>query len=164
MSFLSKLSLGRSQRESQMPGAFPASSRDSEFSSNWHEDDEGQGIGASSGSITSPASQKPLPKEARSAGNALVVQRSPHNSSALVTSPVRGRDKVELNSNDIFIALMGVTGAGKSTFISHCTSTHVEIGDDMESCELPLPNLTLPRNHSLIPSRHSESRCLPMPI
>lgn len=36
---------------------------------------------------------------------------------------------------DVFIAVMGVTGAGKSTFISTLTDEEVEIGHDMESCE-----------------------------
>jgi ABC-type lipoprotein export system ATPase subunit len=37
---------------------------------------------------------------------------------------------------DIFIAVMGVTGAGKSTFISHCVAVpdSVEIGDGLQSC------------------------------
>ncbi|KAF4955417.1 hypothetical protein FSARC_11849 [Fusarium sarcochroum] len=38
--------------------------------------------------------------------------------------------------NDVFIALMGMTGAGKSTFISHCTEEEVRISDPgaLESC------------------------------
>ncbi|ETS78914.1 hypothetical protein PFICI_08767 [Pestalotiopsis fici W106-1] len=38
------------------------------------------------------------------------------------------------HKSDIFIALMGVTGAGKSTFISKCTDAEVEIGHGLESC------------------------------
>lgn len=41
-------------------------------------------------------------------------------------------------SSDVFIALMGMTGAGKSTFISHCTEEEVQISEPgaLESCEL----------------------------
>ncbi|KAI0886793.1 P-loop containing nucleoside triphosphate hydrolase protein [Annulohypoxylon maeteangense] len=38
------------------------------------------------------------------------------------------------SNNDVFIAVMGVTGAGKSTFISHCTENQVEIGHDLQAC------------------------------
>ncbi|KAF4470800.1 hypothetical protein FALBO_2296 [Fusarium albosuccineum] len=39
-------------------------------------------------------------------------------------------------SSDVFIALMGMTGAGKSTFISHCTEEEVRISEPgaLESC------------------------------
>ncbi|KAH8596539.1 P-loop containing nucleoside triphosphate hydrolase protein [Bisporella sp. PMI_857] len=39
-------------------------------------------------------------------------------------------------SSDVFIALMGMTGAGKSTFISHCTDEEVYISEPgaLESC------------------------------
>ncbi|PVH91351.1 hypothetical protein DM02DRAFT_705229 [Periconia macrospinosa] len=38
--------------------------------------------------------------------------------------------------SDVFIAVMGMTGAGKSTFISHCTDEEVAISDAgaLESC------------------------------
>lgn len=44
----------------------------------------------------------------------------------------------EPTSSDVFIALMGMTGAGKSTFISHCTEEEVRISEPgaLESCEL----------------------------
>jgi hypothetical protein len=35
----------------------------------------------------------------------------------------------------VWIALMGVTGAGKSTFISHLVDEKVPIGHDLASCE-----------------------------
>lgn len=38
---------------------------------------------------------------------------------------------------DVYIALMGVTGAGKSTFISKCTQEKIEIGETLESCKSP---------------------------
>ncbi|CVL03270.1 uncharacterized protein FPRN_00044 [Fusarium proliferatum] len=40
------------------------------------------------------------------------------------------------SSSDVFIALMGMTGAGKSTFISHCTEEEVRISEPgaLESC------------------------------
>ncbi|KAI1439730.1 P-loop containing nucleoside triphosphate hydrolase protein [Annulohypoxylon stygium] len=37
-------------------------------------------------------------------------------------------------TNGVFIAVMGVTGAGKSTFINHCTEKRVEIGHDLQAC------------------------------
>ncbi|KAF2496981.1 P-loop containing nucleoside triphosphate hydrolase protein, partial [Lophium mytilinum] len=35
---------------------------------------------------------------------------------------------------DMFIAVMGVTGAGKSSFISLCSGQQVEIGHDLQAC------------------------------
>ncbi|KAE8441875.1 hypothetical protein EG329_004231 [Mollisiaceae sp. DMI_Dod_QoI] len=40
----------------------------------------------------------------------------------------------QLGSNDVFIAVMGMTGSGKSTFISRCTNHRVEIGHGLHSC------------------------------
>ncbi|KAI1401328.1 P-loop containing nucleoside triphosphate hydrolase protein [Hypoxylon fuscum] len=37
-------------------------------------------------------------------------------------------------SSDVYIAVMGVTGAGKSTLISKCTDKDVKIGHDLQSC------------------------------
>ncbi|KAJ5690368.1 hypothetical protein N7462_004760 [Penicillium macrosclerotiorum] len=37
-------------------------------------------------------------------------------------------------SDAIFIAVMGVTGAGKSTLISQCTGQNVDVGHDLVSC------------------------------
>ncbi|KAI2624905.1 P-loop containing nucleoside triphosphate hydrolase protein [Hypoxylon sp. NC1633] len=37
-------------------------------------------------------------------------------------------------SSDVYIAVMGVTGSGKSTFISKCTDQDVKIGHDLQSC------------------------------
>ncbi|KAI0549267.1 hypothetical protein F4679DRAFT_547365 [Xylaria curta] len=35
---------------------------------------------------------------------------------------------------DVFLAVLGVTGAGKSTFVSQCSGQQAEIGDSLESC------------------------------
>ncbi|PPR06717.1 hypothetical protein CVT24_013037, partial [Panaeolus cyanescens] len=52
---------------------------------------------------------------------------------AMVVSEVT--DSLELSESDILIAVMGPTGAGKSTFIKNATGYHkVEIGDDLASC------------------------------
>ncbi|KAK9784610.1 putative P-loop containing nucleoside triphosphate hydrolase protein [Seiridium cardinale] len=40
----------------------------------------------------------------------------------------------EPEETDVVIALMGVTGSGKSTFISQCTEEEVKVGHDLESC------------------------------
>jgi ABC-type proline/glycine betaine transport system ATPase subunit len=37
--------------------------------------------------------------------------------------------------NDIIIAIMGVTGAGKSTFIALLCDEEIEIGHGLQSCE-----------------------------
>ena len=37
--------------------------------------------------------------------------------------------------NDVFIAIMGVTGAGKSTFISKCCDKAPGIGHNLQACE-----------------------------
>jgi hypothetical protein len=43
-------------------------------------------------------------------------------------------DGLVLRPTDVLIAVMGVTGTGKSTFISHLTDSEVEISGKMESC------------------------------
>ena len=43
---------------------------------------------------------------------------------------------VQPKHSDVYVAVMGVTGSGKSTFISHCTEVPVEIGHAMESCKM----------------------------
>ena len=46
-------------------------------------------------------------------------------------------DEYYLSSkDDIIIAIMGVTGAGKSTFISLLTHEKIEIGHGLQSCKL----------------------------
>ncbi len=35
---------------------------------------------------------------------------------------------------DVIIALMGVTGVGKSTFISHCTDEPIAVNTGLRSC------------------------------
>ena len=54
-----------------------------------------------------------------------------HHAAPQVT--VNSQDQVV--STDIYIAVMGMTGAGKSTFISHCMEEEVVIGHGMQSCE-----------------------------
>lgn len=38
-------------------------------------------------------------------------------------------------SSDVFIALMGVTGSGKSSFISLCCGKAVKVGHELNSCK-----------------------------
>ncbi|RFN48650.1 putative zinc finger c2h2 [Fusarium flagelliforme] len=38
------------------------------------------------------------------------------------------------NSKDVYVALMGLTGAGKSSFIKHCTKHEVTVGDGLQAC------------------------------
>lgn len=43
------------------------------------------------------------------------------------------------SSSDVFIALMGVTGSGKSSFISLCSQKAAKVGHDLRACRLRLP-------------------------
>ena len=43
---------------------------------------------------------------------------------------------------DVYLAVMGVTGAGKSSFIKLCTNKNVVIGHNLKSCLFP--NRALP--------------------
>lgn len=46
-------------------------------------------------------------------------------------------DKSDADSDspsDVFIALMGVTGSGKSTFISLCSQKSAKVGHDLTAC------------------------------
>ncbi|KAK6429768.1 hypothetical protein LTR95_014085, partial [Oleoguttula sp. CCFEE 5521] len=49
-------------------------------------------------------------------------------------NPRSFRDQHEPRESDVFIAVMGVTGAGKSTFISKLTTKEIKIGHDMQAC------------------------------
>jgi ABC-type lipoprotein export system ATPase subunit len=39
------------------------------------------------------------------------------------------------SSDEIYIAVMGVTGAGKSRFIRECSGLDVPVGHTLESCK-----------------------------
>lgn len=41
------------------------------------------------------------------------------------------------SKEDIIIAVMGVTGAGKSTFVSLLSGEDIEIGHGLQSCKTP---------------------------
>lgn len=47
------------------------------------------------------------------------------------------RRGLEPQANDVFIALMGVTGSGKSTFISLLTDSgeDIKVGHGLQACE-----------------------------
>lgn len=62
-----------------------------------------------------------------------VKQEAPQ--SAPQVDPRAFRDGYEPKPSDVFIAVMGVTGAGKSTFISKCTEKEVRIGHNLQACE-----------------------------
>ena len=49
-----------------------------------------------------------------------------------------------LSPQDIIIPIMGVSGSGKSKFISHCTDEPVQIGDDLYSCPFSLQAQPIP--------------------
>lgn len=40
----------------------------------------------------------------------------------------------QIKTKHVYIAVMGVTGAGKSSLISLCTGKSVKIGHNLESC------------------------------
>ncbi|KIW87489.1 uncharacterized protein Z519_11812 [Cladophialophora bantiana CBS 173.52] len=41
---------------------------------------------------------------------------------------------ITLSPQDVFIAVMGLTGVGKSTFVTLCTQKEIQIGHKLESC------------------------------
>ena len=45
------------------------------------------------------------------------------------------RDGYGAQPTDVFIAVMGVTGVGKSTFISLCTEKELQIGHGLQGCK-----------------------------
>ncbi|KAF3808314.1 hypothetical protein GCG54_00006935 [Colletotrichum gloeosporioides] len=48
--------------------------------------------------------------------------------------------------NDIVIAVVGLAGAGKSTFVSQCTGQNVEIGHNLDACTKLVEPFTFKRN------------------
>jgi len=53
----------------------------------------------------------------------------------LLVSGVAWTNKLACRPDDIIIAVMGITGSGKTTFISHFTD-NAEIGHNLTSCKL----------------------------
>lgn len=47
------------------------------------------------------------------------------------------RSSRENGIEDVYLAVMGVTGAGKSSFIKLCTNQNVVIGHNLKSCLSP---------------------------
>jgi ABC-type nitrate/sulfonate/bicarbonate transport system ATPase subunit len=45
--------------------------------------------------------------------------------------------------DDVFIAVLGLTGVGKSTFVTLCTQKEIHIGHHLESCQTPVPPLNV---------------------
>ncbi|KAH7129192.1 P-loop containing nucleoside triphosphate hydrolase protein [Dactylonectria macrodidyma] len=69
----------------------------------------------------------------------MTVHSSRHSADMFLNLPPSSRNpraNPVPSSSDVFIALMGMTGAGKSTFISHCTDEKVLISEPgaLESC------------------------------
>lgn len=71
------------------------------------------------------------------------------------------------SETDIFIAVMGVTGCGKSSLISLCCKRPVRIGHDLQACQLHSPgleysmmDLNVDRGTNLV--RHRGGRRLPV--
>ena len=66
-----------------------------------------------------------------------VMQRNGEYTMPIPSSITRGdfRSGNNPRATDVFIAVMGVTGAGKSTFISLCSEQKVKIGHGLKSCK-----------------------------
>jgi len=62
---------------------------------------------------------------------------------SFVTDERYFRNGNQPRESDVFIALMGVTGAGKSTFISHCTDMAVKVGHTLQGCTLSTYDVNL---------------------
>ncbi|KAJ5273273.1 hypothetical protein N7478_008398 [Penicillium angulare] len=66
----------------------------------------------------------------------MTIHTPGNDSQLLVVNGQISKESLQSAQRNIFIAVMGMTGAGKSTFISHCTDTKVEISDPsaLQSC------------------------------
>jgi len=64
-----------------------------------------------------------------------------------------GRDSQAVQ--DVYIAVMGMTGAGKSSFIATCSGKSVKIGHNLKSCRNPqIIIITRRLANSLTNTRH----------
>jgi GTP-binding protein EngB required for normal cell division len=52
------------------------------------------------------------------------------------------RPRNEPQASDVYVAVMGVTGAGKSTFISHLADEQVLVGNGLNACASQIRSLT----------------------
>ncbi|KAJ4269843.1 hypothetical protein NW762_001512 [Fusarium torreyae] len=67
-------------------------------------------------------------------GDETTSDQSPLPSSVSTVDPRGFRNGHASQPNDAFIAVMGVTGSGKSSFISKCSEKRAEIGNSLQSC------------------------------
>jgi hypothetical protein len=79
---------------------------------------------------TDPMVSLPPPKTAPVAGDA---EKAPKETPTEVDQRAF-RDGYEPAEGDVFIAVLGQTGAGKSTFISKCSEKEVSIGHNLQAC------------------------------
>ncbi|MCJ1255261.1 hypothetical protein MMC24_003077 [Lignoscripta atroalba] len=75
-----------------------------------------------------------VPRSGEATSN--VVQRdvASWDESSEPSSDLETKDALTLSDNDIVIAVMGVTGSGKSSFISSLTNGKAAVGHSLESC------------------------------
>jgi predicted GTPase len=65
------------------------------------------------------------------------MERSPHTGRDYPSNQRTigaAKHQHEARESDVYIAVMGVTGAGNSTFISHLTDSEVQVGDGLYAC------------------------------
>ncbi|PPR07081.1 hypothetical protein CVT24_010982 [Panaeolus cyanescens] len=63
-----------------------------------------------------------------------ITKKAPALQIGTKASATEVKDSFELSEDDIIIAVMGPTGAGKSTFIKNATGYDLKIGNELESC------------------------------
>ncbi|KAF3921570.1 hypothetical protein AA313_de0203902 [Arthrobotrys entomopaga] len=93
---------------------------------------------------TSEGTQSTVENRQTSRTNPFRAPMGPTPEGRVVDTPGHGADpEVEgiLGPNAIVIAVMGVTGSGKSTFIATLTGRPIEIGHGLQSCKKPIPNI-----------------------
>lgn len=81
-------------------------------------------------------SPKPKPKPVNEEQQVIAgADENPSSNETITQVDQRAfRDGYEPAEGDVFIAVLGVTGAGKSTFISKCTDKEVSIGHNLQAC------------------------------
>lgn len=60
------------------------------------------------------------------------------SSDAMASDTDDSYDIPKIGPNDKFVAIMGMTGVGKSTFVAHLTKNHVKVGHTLTACTLSL--------------------------
>ncbi len=95
-----------------------------------------------------PKSPKPDARQTSTAAEG--ASAAPAESAGEETAPLAATPMAAADQQEIYIAVMGPTGTGKTRFINDATGAHLDVGDSLDSCRLFLVGLSAYPRSSLL--------------